>query len=97
MTTPVPAIPVTGGSVRSPRGPSYLLGKRLARPIKRVSEALDEIARGHLDHRIGESRRKDEFRLLFEAFDRMAQALQPAPHAASIDLSIDAETPKTGS
>ncbi len=29
MTTPVPAIPVTGGVVRSPRGPSYLLGKRL--------------------------------------------------------------------
>lgn len=29
MTTPIPPIPVTGGAVRSPRGPSYLLGKRL--------------------------------------------------------------------
>jgi serine/threonine protein kinase len=29
MTTPVPAIPVSGGSVRSPLGASYLLGRRL--------------------------------------------------------------------
>ena len=29
MTSPIPAIPVSGGAVRSPRGPSYLLGKRL--------------------------------------------------------------------
>jgi eukaryotic-like serine/threonine-protein kinase len=29
MTTPIPPIPLSGGAVRSPRGPSYLLGRRL--------------------------------------------------------------------
>ena len=29
MTSPIPEIPVSGGAVRSPRGPSYLLGRRL--------------------------------------------------------------------
>ncbi|MDY0743296.1 protein kinase [Paucibacter sp. R3-3] len=67
----------------------YLMGSWIARPIKRLGAALDEIARGQLDHRIAETR-KDEFGLLFAAFDRMAQALQagreqapPAPAAAS--------------
>ncbi|WP_157269374.1 protein kinase domain-containing protein [Azohydromonas aeria] len=53
----------------------YFLAERLARPIRRLGSALDEIAAGHVEHRIGEQR-KDEFGLLFAAFDRMAQALQ---------------------
>ncbi len=55
----------------------YFVADWFARPIKTVSEGLDEIARGHLDHRIADTR-KDEFGLLFKAFDRMAQALQDA-------------------
>jgi eukaryotic-like serine/threonine-protein kinase len=45
-----------------------------------VIEAMAEIGRGHLDHRIAETRR-DEFGLLFAAFDRMAQGLQEAQPA----------------
>ena len=53
----------------------YVLAERLARPIQRVTAALDEIAAGRVEHRIAEER-KDEFGLLYAAFDRMAQSLQ---------------------
>ena len=55
----------------------YFVADWFARPVKLVIEAMDEIARGHVEHRIAEPR-KDEFGLLFAAFDRMAQALQEA-------------------
>ena len=61
----------------------YFVANWFSRPIKQVIDAMAEIGRGHLDHRIAEQR-KDEFGLLFAAFDRMAQALQdalPAPAA----------------
>ncbi len=62
----------------------YFVANWFAQPIKLVSDAMGEIAKGRFDHRIAETR-KDEFGLLFAAFDRMAQALQdgaprsPAP------------------
>jgi len=55
----------------------YFVADWFARPVKLVIEAMEEIARGHVEHRIAEPR-KDEFGLLFAAFDRMAQALQDA-------------------
>ena len=55
----------------------YFVATWFSRPIKQVIDAMAEIGRGHLDHRIAEQR-KDEFGLLFAAFDRMAQALQDA-------------------
>ena len=43
---------------------------------------MAEIAKGRFDHRIGEQR-KDEFGLLYTAFDSMAQALQRREVAAA--------------
>ena len=53
----------------------FFVANWFSRPIKLVVEALDEIGRGRVDFRIREQR-KDEFGLLYAAFDRMAQALQ---------------------
>ena len=58
----------------------YFVANWFSRPIKQVIEAMEEIGRGHVDHRIAEPR-KDEFGLLFAAFDRMAQSLQDAQPA----------------
>jgi serine/threonine-protein kinase len=55
----------------------YFVADWLAKPIKLVIDSMAEIGRGHFEHRIAEPR-KDEFGLLFAAFDRMAQALQDA-------------------
>ena len=52
-----------------------LLAQGMARPVRRLSEAMAAIARGQFDHRI-DQRRQDEFGLLFVDFDAMAQALQ---------------------
>jgi serine/threonine-protein kinase len=71
----------------------YFVANWFARPVKTISEAMDEIARGHFDHRIGEVR-KDEFGLLFAAFDRMAQALQTTAPGA---LVASRETPPPAS
>jgi eukaryotic-like serine/threonine-protein kinase len=59
----------------------YFVANWFAQPIKLVNEAMGEIAKGRFDHRIAEPR-KDEFGLLFAAFDRMAQALQDARSGA---------------
>ena len=53
----------------------YFLANWFARPIKTLTQSMSELAQGRLDHRISEDR-KDEFGLLFKAFDGMAQALQ---------------------
>lgn len=53
----------------------YVVGNWFSRPIKLMNEALGEIARGRYAFRIREQR-KDEFGLLYAAFDQMAQALQ---------------------
>jgi HAMP domain-containing protein len=55
----------------------YFVADWFARPIKLLIESMDEIGRGRFEHRIAEPR-KDEFGLLYAAFDRMAQALQTA-------------------
>jgi HAMP domain-containing protein len=53
----------------------YFVANWFAQPIKLVIESMGEIAKGRFDHRIREQR-KDEFGLLYAAFDQMAQALQ---------------------
>jgi len=53
----------------------YFVANWFAKPIRTVSDAMAEIAKGRFDHRIAEQR-KDEFGQLFAAFDGMAQALQ---------------------
>jgi eukaryotic-like serine/threonine-protein kinase len=54
---------------------TYFVANWFAQPIKLVAESMREIARGRFEHRIREARR-DEFGLLYGAFDEMAQALQ---------------------
>ncbi|HEV7914609.1 MAG TPA: protein kinase, partial [Albitalea sp.] len=63
----------------------YFVANWFAQPIKLVSEAMGELAKGRFDHRIAEHR-KDEFGLLYAAFDRMAQALQDARSGAGTAL-----------
>ena len=58
----------------------YFVADWFAKPIKLVIDSMAEIGRGHFEHRIAEPR-KDEFGLLYAAFDRMAQALQQAREA----------------
>ncbi|HEX5686599.1 MAG TPA: protein kinase [Ideonella sp.] len=53
----------------------YFVANWFAKPIQLLSDSMDEIAKGRFDYRIREQR-KDEFGLLYVAFDRMAQALQ---------------------
>jgi serine/threonine-protein kinase len=64
----------------------YFVANWFARPIKQLSDAMDEIGRGRFGHRIAEAR-KDEFGMLFAAFDRMAQALQEARHSGGATIS----------
>jgi serine/threonine-protein kinase len=70
----------------------YFVANWFARPIKLVSESMGEIAKGRFDHRIAEER-KDEFGLLFAAFDRMAQALQDARDSGGASLAAPTPTP----
>lgn len=70
----------------------YFLADWFAKPIRLVSEALDEIAKGNLTHRIAETR-SDEFGDLYTSFDAMADALQKrsAPStegATAVGLSL---------
>jgi len=53
----------------------FFVANWFAKPIKLVRESMAEIAKGRFDHRIREQR-KDEFGLLYAAFDQMAQALE---------------------
>jgi len=61
----------------------YFVADWFAQPIKLLGESMAEIARGRFEHRIRE-RRKDEFGLLYAAFDQMAQALQDRQAGAAV-------------
>jgi eukaryotic-like serine/threonine-protein kinase len=54
---------------------SYLLAQRLDAPLRVLRNSLAEIANGHYDYRIGETRR-DEFGEIYAAFDQAATAIQ---------------------
>jgi len=70
----------------------YFVANWFARPIKLVSDAMGEIAKGRFEHRIAE-KRKDEFGLLFAAFDRMAQALHDARASGGASMATPTPTP----
>ena len=53
---------------------TYFVSNWFERPIKLLQESMSEIAQGRFEHRIGEQR-NDEFGLLYQAFDGMAEAL----------------------
>jgi eukaryotic-like serine/threonine-protein kinase len=61
----------------------YFVANWFAQPIKLIGESMGELAKGRFDHRIREQR-KDEFGLLYAAFDQMAQALQDRQSGANI-------------
>jgi eukaryotic-like serine/threonine-protein kinase len=63
----------------------YFVANWFAKPIKLVRESMAEIAKGRFDHRINEQR-KDEFGLLYAAFDDMAAALNE--REASLERTI---------
>ncbi len=69
----------------------FFVANWFSRPIKLVVEALDEVGRGRVDFRIREQR-KDEFGLLYAAFDRMAQALQDKQALAASAAKAEAPT-----
>ena len=73
----------------------FVLGDRFAKPIRLVRHAMGQIAAGGLSVRIAEAR-KDEFGLLFNAFDQMANTLQrreaeQATEIAALKRQIKAE------
>ena len=53
----------------------YFVADWFAKPVRLLTEAMGEIAKGRFDHRIA-VQRKDEFGQLYEQFDTMAAALQ---------------------
>jgi nitrogen fixation/metabolism regulation signal transduction histidine kinase len=68
---------------------SYLMANRFAAPVRLLEAAMGRIARGELDYRIAEQR-NDEFGLLYQAFDNMAQALEscqvkPEPEPPAVE------------
>ena len=67
----------------------YFVANWFAAPIRRVRESMGEIAKGRFDHRI-EEQRKDEFGELYQAFDRMAQALQDRQAGAALPTPVRA-------
>lgn len=72
---------------------SYLVAQRLARPIRRLRQALADAAAGKLDFRISHNRR-DEFGDLFDQFNALAAALDErmggSGDRAQPDVSLDA-------
>jgi eukaryotic-like serine/threonine-protein kinase len=54
---------------------AYTIAALLARPIKRLKEAMADAALGKMDFRISHNR-KDEFGELFDGFNRLATAVQ---------------------
>lgn len=54
---------------------AYIFGKTLDVPIKQLRIALDEFAHGRMHHRITQ-KRKDEFGMLYNSFNKMADAFQ---------------------
>jgi serine/threonine-protein kinase len=70
----------------------YFVANWFAQPIKLVGESMGEIAKGRFDHRINEQR-KDEFGELYQAFDRMAQALQDRQAGAALATPMHTPVP----
>ncbi len=64
----------------------FFVANWFAQPIKLLGESMQEIAKGHFDHRIAEQR-KDEFGLLYAGFDQMAQALADRQSGAVVDAT----------
>jgi len=62
----------------------YFVANWFAQPIKQMSEAMGQLAKGRFDYRINEQR-QDEFGQLYAAFDQMAQSLQDRGDGAAAE------------
>ena len=73
---------------------TYLLVERYAKPLRLLSESMNEIGRGRIGYRIAE-KRNDEFGEVFRVFDAMAERLERArtppetPRPSSTDARND--------
>jgi two-component system sensor histidine kinase ArlS len=77
---------------------SILIASRVIDPVKRLTDAMEEIGSEQLDRRIGWSDRKDELGRLAAAFDRMLDRLQAAfarERQFISDASHELKTPLT--
>jgi len=54
---------------------TYFIAAHYSKPIRLLKDSMEEIGKGRVAYRIGE-KRNDEFGLLYEAFDRMAEQLE---------------------
>lgn len=62
-------------------GVSYAVSRLLARPVRRLKQAMRDVAMGDLDFRLSH-RRKDEFGELFDGFNLLVGAMQERLDAA---------------
>lgn len=77
---------VTIGAVA---GGTFLTARLLAQPIRRLREALLEVARGNLDFRISHHR-EDEFGELFDGVNMVAQSMEDRLNSAEALLMEEA-------
>ena len=68
---------------------TYGIANYYSKPIRLMAESMDEISKGRVGYRIKETR-NDEFGVLYQAFDRMAQALERRSKAPSEDMKTPA-------
>ena len=76
---------------------ALLLARSVSRPLARITQATQEIARGNLDHRL-EVEGPDEVRSLAESFNLMAQEVKRSRQAQRdfvANVSHDLKTPLT--
>lgn len=56
-------------------GSGFALRRSIVQPVRQLTAGAEAIAQGRLDHRI-RSTRRDEFQLLSQSFNRMAEAIE---------------------
>lgn len=91
-------IVVTLGAIVLVTLASIVIASRVIEPVKRLTDAMEEIGSEQLSRRIGWSARKDELGRLAAAFDRMLDRLQAAfarERQFISDASHELKTPLT--
>uniref|UniRef100_UPI00101E14D6 protein kinase domain-containing protein n=1 Tax=Sphingosinicella sp. CPCC 101087 TaxID=2497754 RepID=UPI00101E14D6 len=70
---------------------SHATARMIVRPLRQLKSALDEAAGGNLQFRLSH-RRRDEFGVLFDSFNRMADAAEGGAFAPAIPATSLEET-----
>lgn len=74
---------------------AYLLAARITLPIRMLRSALAHVQHGNLNHRIKDER-NDEFGLLFDEYNRMAEVLLETQEAQNRKLAEGTAVPPPG-